>query len=284
MSCTLCTTAIEKSGNVRPNIATFECGHEFHLSCIIDYCKTRYTNLCPSCKPITMSSHLPNFNTDRLLALDTLVAARRKNREIKPNVSYLGGISSWFGSKKVTIKNLIANGTSLSTMKIQGYLPEDFTERQISWKHLSNIYTVDALLEFGFQWHHMILMGFSPEDFKKFSWEQMYDTLNIRASDMLKTSISCRQLSELKFTIQQIKQLNFNWNDLVRMDGNVKTLRLLTNNLSDLKTYFNPSVADWEKAGFSSERIKLYKWQTEEFTPVRQKRALTVQSLNKISF
>ena len=91
MSCTLCTTAIEKSGNVRPNIATFECGHEFHLSCIIDYCKTRYTNLCPSCKPITMSSHLPNFNTDRLLALDTLVAARRKNREIKPKNVKLDG-------------------------------------------------------------------------------------------------------------------------------------------------------------------------------------------------
>lgn len=283
MSCTLCTYEIEKSGNVRPNVATFDCGHEFHLSCVIDYCKTRYTNLCPLCKRVPNNS-LPNFNKDRISALNTLIQARRKNREIQPNVSYLGGISSWFSNKKVTIKNLIANGTSLSTLKIQGYLPEDFIEKQISWKHVNSIYTVDALLEFGFEWHHMILMGFSPEDFKKFSWEQMYDTLNIRAPDMLKTSITVRQLSELKFTIQQIKQLNFTWNDLISMDGNVKTLRLLTNNLSDLKTYFSPSVTDWENAGFNSNRITLYKWNTEEFTPVRQKRAITLQSINKIHF
>jgi len=219
-----------------------------------------------------------------LVALNTLIAARRKHREIKPNVSYLGGISSWFGNRTVTIKSLVSNGTSLATLKIQGYLPEDFVEKQVSWKHLSNVYTTDALLDFGFQWHHMVLMGFNPDDFKKFTWEQLYDKLNVRASDMLKTSITVRQLSELNFSIQQVKQLKFTWNDLVTMEGNVKTMRLLTNNLSDLKTYFNPNTSDWDKAGFTSERIKLYKWSTNDFTPVRQKRAIGLKSVSRISF
>ena len=235
MQCTLCSKDIEKSGNVRPNVGTFDCGHEFHLSCVIEYCKSRYTNDCPLCYK-EVSPFKPNFGKDRLTAIQTLIDARRTNREIKTDVSYLGGISSWFGNRTVTLKNLVGNGTSLNTLKLNGYLPEDFIEHQISWKKLCGIYTTDALLQYGFRYHHMIVMGFTPMDFKRFSWEQMYSVLNIRASDMLKTSITVRQLSELKLPIQQIKQLGFRGKDVVGMDGNVKTLRLLTDNWSDLKT------------------------------------------------
>jgi len=278
MQCTLCNEEILKSGNVRPNVATFDCGHEFHLSCTISYCKSRYTDKCPSCPTPDLRSK-PNFSKDRVHAIQTLIDARRNNRETKVDVSFLGGLSSWFGNKKVTLKNLVGNGTSLNTLKVQGYLPEDFIENQVTWKRLCDIYKTDALLEFGFQWHHMILMGFCPEGFKQFTWQQMYDNLNIRASDMLKTSITVRQLSELQLSIQQIKQLGFTWGDFVSMGGNVKTMRLLTNNLSDLKTYFNPTGVDWENAGFTTERISLYKWKTEEFTPVRQKRTLNLSNI-----
>lgn len=285
MYCKLCTLEIEKSGKVRPNVATFECGHEFHLSCTIDYCKTRFTNICPICNPVSDTS-APNFNTDRLHALNTLIEARRKHREVKPNVSYLGGIGSWFSNKNVTVKTLVNNGTSLSTLKVQGYCPEDFIEQQVSWKHLSSVYTTDALLEFGFEWHQMILMGFHPEDFKKFTWDQLYDNLNLRASDMLKTSLTIRQLSELKFSIQQIKQLEFTWMDLTSIGGDSKTFRLLTPTLSDLKTYFNPSSSDWEKAGFTTEKIRAYNWNADDFTPVRSKRTIIkrVEMKNKIAF
>ena len=71
MNCTLCNTDIQKSGKVRPNVATFECGHEFHLNCTIDYCKSRYTNLCPICDPIKYGS-LVNLGTNRLDAIETL--------------------------------------------------------------------------------------------------------------------------------------------------------------------------------------------------------------------
>tara|TARA_B100000674_G_scaffold298066_1_gene247279 strand:+ start:3039 stop:3431 length:393 start_codon:yes stop_codon:yes gene_type:complete len=130
----------------------------------------------------------------------------------------------------------------------------------------------------------MIMMGFSPEDFKLMSWQQMYDTLKIRASDMLKTSINIRQLGELKFSVQQIKQLGFTWKDFMQMDGNVKTMRDITSNLSDLRTYFNPSQAQWEQAGFTRERINLYKWSTDEFTPVRQTRKLNLNTIKTLDF
>lgn len=283
MQCTLCLSGIEKSGNVRPNVATFECGHEFHLNCVIDYCKSRYTNKCPLCYEKT-SPFAPNFSKDRLAAIQSLIDARRENRELKTNVSYLGGLGNWFGNKNITLKNLVRNGTSLNTLKVNGYLPEDFIEHTIPWKKLCGIYTTDALLDFGFRYHHMIVMGFCPEDFKRFSWEQLYSILNVRATDMLKTSMTVRQLSDLKFPIQQIKQLGFTWKDFVEMDGNVKTLRLLTDNLSDLKTYFNPNAKDWENAGFTRERITLYKWKTDDFAPVRQKRAINIRNSHTIQF
>ena len=54
---------------------------------------------------------------------------------------------------------------------------------------------------------------------------------------------------------------------------------------SDLKTYFNPSANDWENAGFTRERITLYKWKTDDFTPVRNVRNLQKPTnTSKITF
>ena len=280
MSCTLCNTDIQKSGNVRPNVATFECGHEYHLSCIISHCKTRYTESCPTCTQ-DQCLNVINLGIDRIHGIETLVQARRKFRETKAQSGKK--TFSWFGNES-SLSQLVSSGTQLNTLRMKGYLPEDFIENQLKWKRLTDVYTIDALLDFGCKWHHMILMGFTPDDFKSLSWQNIYDTLNVRAPDMLKTSINVRQLSELKFTIQQIKQLGFTWNDFVGMDGNVKTLRLITSNLNDLKTYFNPSNAEWELAGFTRERISLYKWCTDEFTPVRQTRQINIKNTKILNF
>lgn len=280
MLCTLCNTDIQKSGKVRPNVATFECGHEYHLSCIISHCKSRYTDSCPECNKTTNMSMI-NIGADRLHAIESLVQARRKFRENKTQTKKTG--FSWFSSE-TCLNQLVSSGTSLNTLRIKGYMPEDFIENQIKWKRLTDVYTIDALLDFGCKWHHMILMGFTPDDFKEMTWQQLYDVLNVRASDMLKTSMNVTQLADLKFNIQQIKQLGFTWKDFIKMDGNVKTLRLLTSNLSDLKTYFNPTNAEWEQAGFNRERITLYKWSTDEFTPVRQTRQINLKNTKILNF
>lgn len=280
MKCTLCSGEILKSGTVRPNVATFECGHEYHLTCAIAYCKSRYTEACPTCSKTQETSSSINLGKERIHSIESLVQARRKHREMPEKAK---SAFSWFSTES-SLKQLVSSGTSLNTLRIKGYLPEDFIENQISWSSLASVYTVDALLDFGCKWHHMIMMGFSPEDFKLMSWQQMYDTLKIRASDMLKTSINIRQLGELKFSVQQIKQLGFTWKDFMQMDGNVKTMRDITSNLSDLRTYFNPSQAQWEQAGFTRERINLYKWSTDEFTPVRQTRKLNLNTIKTLDF
>lgn len=281
MQCTLCNSDIHKSGNVRPNVATFECGHEYHLSCVISYCKSRYTNKCPSCAAVKSKTSI-NVSEDRLHAIESLIQARRnfKEKEVPKTKS---STFSWFGGESSLTQHIKA-GTSLNTLRVKGYTPDDFIEEQVKWKELTDVYTIDALLDFGYKWHHMIVMGFTPDDFKTFSWQQLYDTLAVRAPDMMKTSIDCRQLANLKFSIQQIKQLGFTWKDLTSINGNVKTLRLLTNNLSDMKTYFNPSQTEWEAAGFTRDRISLYKWSTDDFTPVRQKREITIKSIKSLDF
>lgn len=277
MACTICNQQIHQSGNVRPNTAYFECGHQFHLSCVLNYSKERFTNMCPTCKPADTRC-LPNFGQDRLVAIETLISARREARDVKPNVAFLGGITSWFG-KAASLDALVSNGTSLNTLRLQGYMPEDFIENQITWKKLCKVYKVDSLIDFGCRWHHMIVMGFCPEDFKTLSWQQLYTTLNVRAADMLKTSITVRQLSELNYSIQNIKQLGFTWSDLTNMGGNVKTLRLLTPNLDDLKTYFDPTHDQLVANGFCPDAIKQHGWKSETVIPVRQKRPISMRGM-----
>jgi len=285
MQCLLCKNQVLYSGKVRPDVGTFRCGHEYHLSCIIEYCTQRHTNACPQCVP-PASHTFANFSDDRFTALQTLIESRRHRRELKSDVGFLGNVSGWFGSSKtVTLSSLVNNGTSLNTLRVQGFLPEDFIEQKVTWSRLTKVYTMDTLLEFGFKWHHMVVMGFCPEDFKAFTWQQLYTQLKIRAPDMLKTSIDVRQLSELNYSIQNIKQLGFMFSDFLKMNGDVKTLRLLTSNLNDLKTYFSPSADDWCKAGFSTDKMKQNKWTSDDFTPVRQKRTLTLRSAtNSLDF
>ena len=124
-----------------------------------------------------------------MIAMETLINARRGNRELKPSDEHLlGKIGNWFNSKS-SLLSLVENGISLSQCKLQGYLPEDFIEHSITWKKCVKTYTTPALLEFGFRWHHMIQMGFTPDDFKRFDWEELTNTLNIESKDMMKTSI-----------------------------------------------------------------------------------------------
>ena len=277
--CDLCSTEIMMSGKVRPNVATFPCGHDFHLSCVLKHSKTRYSDNCPKCNS-DQFNNVPNFGTDRRTSIETLVAARREHREIRTDVSYLSTVTNWFGKKSKALSTLVEHGTSLNTLRINGYLPEDFIEHQVPWRTLSSRYTIDALLDFGFRWHHMVVMGFIPEDFKALSWQHMDDTLNLSATDMLRTSITIQQLADLKLPIQQIKQLGFTWKDLTDMGGTAKSFRLLTSNLNDLKTYFGPNDKDWEKAGFTTTGIVQNKWKTSEFTPVRAKRPIVQSGLD----
>ena len=265
MSCTLCNDTIIKSGSLRPNVATFECGHEFHLTCTLKYCRENISSSCPACEEYDPNSI--NLGHDRMIALQTLVDSRRSYVEEKPK-----GFLGWFTEKSLT--SMVRSGTSLETMKLKGITPEDIIEEQINWETMSKVYKTGALLSFGFKWHHMITMGFQPDHFKLLNWQQMSDTLNLTASDMLKTSITIRQLSELKIDIAHLHELGFRLKELKQIGGNCETLKLLTTSLADIKTYFQPTASDWESLGFTKETLVKYGWETEEYTPVRKPRLM----------
>ena len=267
MSCPLCTDSIDKSGSLRPNVATFDCGHEFHLTCILKYSRENISMSCPTCN--TIDPRDLNLGDDRMIALQSLVDARR---------SYIGenskGFLSWFTDKSV--RSMVKGGTSLETLKLKGVKPEDLIEERIDWETVSKIYKTGALLDFGFRWHHMITMGFQPDHFKLLNWQQMTDTLKLSATDMLKTSITIRQLAELKIDIAHLHELGFRLKELKQIGGNCQTLKLLTSDLGEIKTYFSPSNSDWDNLGFTRENIEKHGWETEEFTPVRKMRQISL--------
>lgn len=263
MSCTLCSAPVLCSGNVRPNVATFQCGHSFHLSCILDASVHKCQTECPVCN--TYKSNVPNFGSDRVVAMESLIAARREARATTPK-----GLLSWFSN--TNLRSLIQSGTSLVNLKLQGYLPEDFIEKQISWKKVSSIYKVPSLLDFGFRWHHLILMGFIPENFKQLDWNEMFTTLQIRSQEMLQTSITFDQLSDLEIPIHRLRELGLTWGDLIAIGGNVKSLRNMTENVSDLTTYFGATQQDLNDAGFCRENIEKYQWKSDTIQPIRQSR------------
>ena len=274
MACTLCNNSICISGSVRPNVATFDCGCNFHLSCVLDLCVNKFSAQCPSCNVIP---NVANFGNDRLTAIESLVEARRSNRK------EVSGWTSWFSSKS-SLTNLISAGTSLQTLRIQGYLPEDFIEKQISWKKLTKIYKIPSLLEFGFKWHHIVVMGFTPENFKQLDWNQMFSTLGIRSTEMLQTSMTIQQLIDLQIPIHRLRELQFSWHDLVKIGGNVKTLKGVTDSMADLLTYFKPTPQQMHDSGFTKENIEKFGWKAIETVPTRKKREFLVPSSKKLFF
>ena len=217
MSCTLCSEKLVMTANMRPNCATFECGHNFHLSCVIQHSKEKMTNSCPLCVKDSKTSCFANFGDDRLKALNVLIERRRKLNKIDTPKTFLGGL---FSTKKDLI-SMVTCGTSLRTLKIQGYIPENFIEERISFQEVAKTYKMSAMLDFGFQFHHFLTMGIRAEHFKLMDYNQMQE-LNVSASDMLRTSIDIYQLSELNLDLYKLCEMGWKWTDICTIGGDVK--------------------------------------------------------------
>ena len=214
--------------SIRPNIATFDCGHHFHLSCALKHSKLKMSTDCFKCYPV-QQNFFPNLGQDRIIAMESLIQARQsKDKEVS---------NGWFSSfkSKTSLQTMINMGSSLTTIKLKGFIPEDFIEKGITWSKLQGVYTIDSLLHFGFRWHHMIVMGFKPKDFKVLSYDQMNTDLNLHAADMMQTSLNIRDLGALQLEAYQLHELGFTWSDFIKLGGNASTLKLLSNDLDDFK-------------------------------------------------
>jgi hypothetical protein len=167
---------------------------------------------------------LPDFGTNRLQSMNTVINARRTPKE---------EISLWQKAISTIVGgNSNLKESSLSTLKLKGFQPHDFIEQQIAWGSLKH--STDALIDFGFTWSHMLAMKFQPHDFKKLEWRHLQQ-LKITAKEMMQTCMSIHDLVELKFTPQQLHQLGWTWNHITTIGGNQDNISISP---QDINLYF----------------------------------------------
>jgi hypothetical protein len=277
-TCLLCEEPLIKTGSLRLNTAAFPCGDEFHLSCVLTHSRERLTTTCPKCNP-TQSHPFANFGEDRIASMQALIECRRRtsNLEVKP----AGVFGNWFTNKKNSslLKDMVGKKT-LQSLKLEGYIPDSFVEQEaVTWSKLTSAYSLQDILDFGFNFQHAVVLGFSVDDLKGLKFHELKDKLNIRSTDILKLEVNIRQLAALQLECHELHELGFTWRDLKLIGGNCETMRLLSANLAEIKTYFEPQPS-WESAGFTQESIEQYDYDTSEYNPVRVKRGLSKKPIH----
>lgn len=170
---------------------------------------------------------LPDLGTHQMTALKAIIEARR---QIPPEDSFW---NRHFFSKKELPKLI---GTSLTTLKQQGFIPEDFIEYEIPWSKMP--YSIDDAIAFGFTFNHMLAMHFQPQHFAQFEWRH-YRQLRIDSNTMLQTCLSIHDLVALKFTPQQMHQLKWSWTQLQSIGATTENINMTP---SDQQLYFQQSA------------------------------------------
>lgn len=178
----------------------------------------------------------PDLGTSLITSLNAVVLARREMRE---DTSFWSRTRDFFGKKELS-KQL---ESSLTSLKTQGYIPQDFVEHQINWNDVK--WPMDACIDFGFTFEHMLTMGFQPHHFKQFEWRH-YKRLNVNAERMMQTGIAIHDLNQLPLTPQQLHQLKWTWANFVTIGGNNDNINFST---EDKQLYFNQTTVQSQKVG-----------------------------------
>lgn len=168
---------------------------------------------------------IPDFGENQLHALNAIIQARRQQ---PAETSLWDRTRHFFGKKE--LPQLL--GTSLTTLKVQGFIPNDFIEHEIQWRHIP--YSIDDCIAFGFTFEHMLTMAFQPNHFQQLQWRH-YKQLKIDAAEMMKTGMTIHDLNALKLTPQQLHQLKWSWAQLRSIGG---TQENITIDRNDRELYF----------------------------------------------
>ena len=161
---------------------------------------------------------VPDFGTRRATSMQAVIEARRQ--PVQPT------------SLMERARMALGGKASLSTLKLQGMLPEDFVEKQVRWSDVS--YSIDSCIAFGFTWDHMVAMAIQPADLRAFKWSH-YKQLGITSTQMLETNMDVHDLVRLKLTPPQLRELGWTWAQLQEIGGTPDNLNM---SASDLRTYF----------------------------------------------
>ena len=195
--CVLCHEKFNKNGN---NIASFDCGHRFHLSCILKNAKY-YSTSCPICSKVQNTMLKPNLGDDRSIAMASNIQARIKRRQLQPKqqmswfMKFLSSITP-FNKTPENLTEYISAGYNLTNYRNRG-LSDDCMQENIKWDY---IIKKASIAYYSWLNEDMVAMGIKPHHLKDFTWSQLKHTLNLNASELLKLNMTLDELGELEYT------------------------------------------------------------------------------------
>lgn len=260
MVCRLCNQKISDR-----NTATFECGHSFHLSCILSH---PYSSLCYECSPST--TLLPDLGLDRNIAIAAHTTSKIQQRQLKgiaksTFLQRIGNIITPLTPALSHFSDHLSHNKRLSFIASAGFGPSDACQERIQWAKIAATYTSQDILTFGFTWQDMVAMGITPDGVGQFTWQQQRRELELTAQKLLQTNISLTELAKLQYTTHQLVELGFDWSVLTQMGASVDNWGIFKFSLEDIKTYWNPSLTDLVSAGFyDKDRLKNAGWPMTE--------------------
>lgn len=165
-----------------------------------------------------------DLGTTQLNAMNAIIRARRVPQK---------ELTLWQKATSMFQQSDLAAHKSLSTLELQGFLPQDFVEQGIEWESLKH--STDAVIDFGFRWDHMLAMNFQPHHFKEMEWRHL-QKLGIGAREMMQTCLSIHDLVALKLTPQQLHQMGWTWDHITAIGGNKDNISISS---KDVSIYFN---------------------------------------------
>ena len=258
--CSLCNGALGPN-----NKAIFQCGHQFHLTCVFD---VPYSTKCSTCNP--SSNLLPDLGTDRSVALAADVCAKIEQHKLKSNqplsfVQNLQRMITPLTPKARTMRDNVKHNKKLSIIRDLGFGPDDAVRERIPWSEIASVYNGKEILEFGFTWSHMVDMGILPSHLQAFTWSQQKHQLQLNAEKILQMRITISELASLKYTTHQLVEFGFTWPILTQMGANVSTLRNFNYDIVDIKRNWSPTLSQWVSAGFyDKDRVQQAGWPIDD--------------------
>ena len=260
MHCTLCVQALTER-----NTAVFDCGHSFHLSCVL---KHPYSSLCANCNTSTAS--LPDVGLDRQVAVSSAIMSKIQQRQLQPVQArtfllLLQRVLTPLTPTATCFADHVYHNKRLSYIAEAGFQASDAVQERIPWSDISTRYNGQDTLDFGFDWSHMVSMGITPKQLQSFTWLQQMHNLDLTAEKLLQMNMTINELAAIGYTTHQLVELGFNWQIMSGIGANVETWRAFGFDLVDLKRYWSPTLTQWVSTGFyDKDRVQHAGWDMED--------------------
>lgn len=227
-----------------------------------------YSTKCATCNP--SSELLPDLGTDRSVALAADISAKIEQHRLKTNqpLSLLQNFARMITPltpKARTMRDNVRHNKKLSIIRDMGFGPDDAVRERIPWSAIDAAYNGKDILEFGFDWPHMVDMGILPAHLQTFTWTQQKHQLGLNAEKILKMRITISELAALKYTTHQLVEFGFTWPILTQMGANVSTMRNFSFDILDIKRNWAPTLSQWVSAGFyDKDRVHQAGWPIDD--------------------